>query len=243
MIVAIIFLQIIIFGGIIFFVRHMLSQNVTSATSHLQDAVKEYAKKQEDMEKKLKESQEQYEATMKKAKKEAEILKDQTRKEIEEERNRIIEQAHRESEIIIERAQKSAEAIRADQEKLINEKAVEKSGNLVCQIIPQNIAEEMHKTWVEDLIRDGITGLERLRIPDEVKFADISTAFALPPEQHQEIKDTIKQKLNKDVELREEVNISLIAGMIIRLGNLILDGSFYGKIGELVHDTIIKDNE
>ncbi len=243
MIVAIIFFQLLIFGGIIFFVRHMLSQNVTSATSHLQDAVAEYTKKQEEMEQKLKKAQEDYEDTIKKAKKESEILKDKSRKEVSEERDRIIEQAHRESEEIIERAQKSAEAIKAEEEKIIKEKAVEKSGELICEVLPEEVARQMHDKWVDKLISEGTGGLDRLRVPEDISRAQVATAFALSEAQRTMLKMKFQEIFNRDIELEEEVDPRLVAGLKIVLGNLILEGSFYGKVGEIVREEIVRENE
>jgi len=58
-------------------------------------------------------------------------------------------------------------------------------------------------------------------------------AYALSDAQVQSMTDALKKKLGCDVTLTTEVDSSLIGGVIIRAGDLVIDGSTQAKIGSL----------
>jgi F-type H+-transporting ATPase subunit delta len=63
-----------------------------------------------------------------------------------------------------------------------------------------------------------------------VKF---TTAFELSAEQIQALVDSLSKKLDRTVNLTSETDASLIGGVVIRTGDLIIDGSVRGKLAKL----------
>jgi len=63
--------------------------------------------------------------------------------------------------------------------------------------------------------------------------ATATSAFALSDAQIQSMTKALKNKLGCDVTLTTEVDQSLIGGVIIRAGDLVIDGSTQAKIGSL----------
>ena len=63
--------------------------------------------------------------------------------------------------------------------------------------------------------------------------ATATAAYALSDAQVQSMTDALKKKLGCDVTLTTEVDSSLIGGVIIRAGDLVIDGSTQAKIGSL----------
>ena len=153
--------MIVIFGGLAFFLRHLLTRNISSATSHLQRMMKDTAGQEEKIKKKLEEADQKYKETLAAAQKEAAELKEKAEKEIEEERNNIIEHAHKQSEEIIERAHNTAEVIKLELQAHINEKAIIMAREIACQTIPADVVLSMHEKWLDALIKKGI---EKLKI-------------------------------------------------------------------------------
>ncbi len=237
-VVSLIIFQIIIFGGLAFFLRHLLTRNVTDATSDLKVMIEDTTQKEEEIKKKLKESEEHHIAALKKTKEEVEDLKIKCKKEMEKERDEILDQAHKQSEELIVRANKACETIELELQKKINKRAVERAGELICKVLPQNVCQTMHAMWLKVLIADNINGLERLRVPEEVTKANILTAFELSKEQMAELTNKLKEKLHREIEMEQKVQADLIAGVVIYLGNLIFDGSFASKMMEVTHESV-----
>ncbi len=232
---SLILLQVVIFGGLAFFLRHLLTRNMTNATSHLQGMLKDTAGKEAQIKKKIEEAELKYQETIEKAKKEAVELKEKGVQEIEEERNRIIEQAHQQSEQIIERAHSTCDLIKTELQTHINEKAIVFARELACHVIPQDIAQSMHVMWLDALIAGGIEGVDKLKISEDVHQVEVLSAIALTDEQQNNLKMKLREVLEREIEIVEKVNPDLVAGVVVNIGNLVFDGSFAGKVKELVY--------
>ncbi|KZN14435.1 MULTISPECIES: F0F1 ATP synthase subunit delta [Marinomonas] len=62
---------------------------------------------------------------------------------------------------------------------------------------------------------------------------EFTTAFDLSAEQTQALADSLSKKLDRTVNLTSETDVSLIGGVVIRTGDLIIDGSVRGKLAKL----------
>ncbi|MFH1062052.1 MAG: F0F1 ATP synthase subunit delta [Candidatus Omnitrophota bacterium] len=242
-IVSLILLQIFIFGGLAFFLKHLLTRNVTSATSHLQGMIKENTDKKEEMQKKIEQAEKEYAVKIKKAKEEAEQIEKQCRKEIEQERDKIISQAHEQSEELMSRANKTCETILADLDKNVNEKAVARAGELICKVLPEKNCRDIHQEWVKALINEGLNSLDRLRIPDDITRIEVITAFALTEQEKAELHEQLQDHLDLNLVIEETVKKDIVAGIIINIGTLVLNGSFVNKIREVIHESYSRTNE
>ena len=67
---SLILLMVFIFGGLAFFLRHLLTRNISSATSHLQRMLKDTEGKEEKIKKKIEEAEKQCKEILEKAEKE-----------------------------------------------------------------------------------------------------------------------------------------------------------------------------
>ncbi len=65
--------------------------------------------------------------------------------------------------------------------------------------------------------------------------ATVTSAYALSDAQVQSMTDALKKKLGREVTLTTEIDQSLIGGVVIRAGDLVIDGSTQAKIGSLTH--------
>ncbi|TGN39491.1 F0F1 ATP synthase subunit delta [Marinobacter confluentis] len=61
----------------------------------------------------------------------------------------------------------------------------------------------------------------------------VSTAFELTAEQQQKLIDAMSKKLERKVELETSVDQSLIGGVMVRTGDLVIDASVRGKLARL----------
>ncbi|MFH2137138.1 MAG: F0F1 ATP synthase subunit delta [Candidatus Omnitrophota bacterium] len=236
-VVSMILLQVIIFGGLIFLLRHLLTRNVTDATSHMQGMIKGYSEKEDQIKIKLEEAEKYYAEKIKNADKEIEKLKDECKKQIDEEKVQVLAQAHKESETVINKARLTCEAIENELESKINQRGIEKAGELICQVLSPELCQIIHTTWVESLIESGFATMEWLKVPEAVNVAKVSTAFALTKTQKETLQKKLDIKLEREIKIEEKVSEKLVAGMIINLGSLVLDGSFVSKIREVVRES------
>ena len=61
----------------------------------------------------------------------------------------------------------------------------------------------------------------------------VTSAFTLTDAQQETLSQALKNKLQCDVRLTGEVDPLLVGGVIIRAGDLVIDGSVRGKLAKL----------
>lgn len=70
---------------------------------------------------------------------------------------------------------------------------------------------------------------ERERVVD----VEVVSAFDMSEEAQQKLAGALKRRLQRDVKLNTSVDRSLIGGLVVRAGDLVIDGSVRGKLNKL----------
>lgn len=234
MLLTTILLLVLFFVGLIFILRRILTQNVASATQHLEELNRDYLKKEETVNKLLEDTKQKSEELLTRSQKEADAFKVKTIQEAQEERERILKGARQQSEEMIQQAENARQQLLLEMEQRIAKEAVQRAVELIQLTLPEEFKRMVHRQWVEDLIESGFFQAERLHLPQELSEVKVVSAFALQEEQRKKISKKLKEVLGRDIDLREEVDPRLIAGLVITLGSLVLEGSFKNKIQEKV---------
>tara|TARA_B110000008_G_scaffold217862_1_gene217543 strand:- start:208 stop:741 length:534 start_codon:yes stop_codon:yes gene_type:complete len=66
-----------------------------------------------------------------------------------------------------------------------------------------------------------------------LKTAKIDTAFELNSEQLDSIKIVLEKRFNKKIEIEQNLDVSLLAGAVVRIDDLVIDGSFKEQLRKL----------
>lgn len=61
----------------------------------------------------------------------------------------------------------------------------------------------------------------------------ISTAFALDSAVETKLAEALKDKLQRDIRVHTDVDKSLLGGVVVRAGDIVIDGSIKGRIAKL----------
>jgi F-type H+-transporting ATPase subunit b len=230
LIFALIVFQLIIFFLLIFILRKIILQNVTSATRHLEELNKDYQEKQRQIEERLKETEQKAQQIINQAKEEAEKLKAQIIQETEQQRDQMINEARQQSKEIIEQAERSRHALISEIEQRIEREAIDKAADLIKDVLPPDFKLSVHNLWIEELMDEGFSGIDRLNIPEDINEVEVISAFALSDTQKKDISKKLKEILKRDIQIKEKIDPEVVAGIIINLGSLVLDGSLKFKI-------------
>jgi F-type H+-transporting ATPase subunit delta len=85
------------------------------------------------------------------------------------------------------------------------------------------------------LLLPEITELFELYKAEQEKSVDVevTSAFALNNEQKDKLAKVLSARLSREVRLHATEDSSLIGGVVIRAGDLVIDGSVRGKIAKL----------
>ena len=232
LIVALIALQVIIFTALIFMFRRILNKNVVSATQHLEELDRANAEKELEINKRLEKIKQDSEKIIAKAQQKAEEEKARITGEAEAEKDKILKQSRARGEEIMQQASKSRQLLLSEIEKRIEKEAVNKACELIHDTLPKQFKEEIHSQWVKNLIEYNFRQLERLHIPKDVKEVKVTSAFPLDKDQKKDISKKVKALLGRDVDVNEKVDPKIVAGIVVAVGSLVLDGSLKNKILE-----------
>ena len=64
----------------------------------------------------------------------------------------------------------------------------------------------------------------------------VTAAFDLAPEQEQQLAEALKRKLGRDIRITSEPDPALIGGFRLRAGDMVIDGSVSGQLGQLANE-------
>jgi ATP synthase F1 delta subunit len=232
LIVSMLLLMAIVFGGMIFFLRKILTQNVIVATKHIEELSQDHAQKQTELTRQVEEAKLKSDEMLRTAQEEALRTKTQIIRDAEAERDRILQQTHTKSEEMMQQADKSRQMLLAEVTERIAKEAVDKACELIHDTLPEQFKLDVHKGWMAELLEDGFEQFERLKIPEDLKDVKIASAFPLDEAQRKNLTKKLKGALHRDIVLQEEVNPRMVAGFVVTIGSLVLDGSLRGKIQE-----------
>ena len=237
-ILSVILAQVLIFIGLIYSFRRILTKNVTLATRHLEELNKGYEKKGEETNRRLEEAKEGSEKMLFNAQGKAEQKKAQIIKDAEAQRDKILKDARIQGEATIQQADKSRGLLISELEERIARQAIDKACELIQKALPEQFKQSVHSQWIEELIENGFNQdqLEALPIQEKIQEVKIASAFPLDDGQRKNLSRKIKELLKHDITLKEEVDSKIVAGIIVSIGSLVLDGSFKNKIEKQAQD-------
>ena len=229
-------LQVIIFAILVLFLRVIVSRNIAASTSHLTEMNQEYTQKLDECKKKAQEADKYYDEAILRAKTDAEKLKAQILKETHDNQELMISDSRKTSEDIIQQANKAAESIQKDVDRMIDERAVDKACEFMTAVLSDEISKEIHGHWIDELFKHGLDDLDRLHVSRDAGEVQALSAHALTADQKALLQKKIKEKLKKDLPLKESVDPGLLAGIKVTLGSVVIDGTLKFKIKELARN-------
>jgi F0F1-type ATP synthase membrane subunit b/b' len=225
-------IQLVIFGGLLLFLRTILSRNISKATAHLDELNLDYTSKLEEAKKKLEDADKYYDEALLKAKIDAEKTRIQIMNEAHGVQETIVADSRKQSEDIIAQAQRARDLVLEEVDKNIEERAVQRACELVQSILPGEIHKDMHEHWVNEMFKHGLDALDRLNLPEDLSEAVVVTADPLTHDQKEHLIKKIRQKIGREIRLSESVDPILIVGFKVTLGTVVIDGSMRLKIVE-----------
>ena len=225
-------LQVVIFVVMVVGLRRLISRNLTDASAHLQGLNAEYTKRHDELKQRLAEAERQYAEQMDRAKAEAGQLVVQARQEAESSKAKLLDDTRSESERIVQQGLESRDALRKEIEQMMEHRAIERACELIQEVLPGQLRRDIQLQWLDELLHNGLTQLDGLRTEEGIQEASVVSAFPLNDTQRQLLKERLKKKFGRDVSLTETTDDALVAGLVITLGSVVLDGSLASKLRE-----------
>ena len=230
LIFAAIAIIVALFVGMVIFLKKFFDREATLHTAHLDTLIAENSAKEEEIKKHLEDAKRQSQEIIANAQKDAATQKEEILKAVADEKNKIIADAQARAEEVIKQADNARLALLSELEQKIGESATVRALELLQSVLPDDFRKEVHQRWVSDVISSNFAELDRLRVPQGLSEVKVVSAFILTDDQKSGLKLKLKEKLGFEFDLKEELDPSLICGLVVNIGSLILDGSLKFKM-------------
>ncbi|MBN1642928.1 MAG: F0F1 ATP synthase subunit delta [Anaerolineae bacterium] len=164
------------------------------------------------------------------------------REQAEEERVRLLGEAREEVEHILVEAQADAYRIRSQAVDAFHSDLVDAildvSGTVIRNTVPESVHDALIRQLSERIWELGRTDIERVEafrgsLGEREPTAHVTTAESLQLEQQGLLARTLTALADRHVDLEVQVDPSLVAGVRVRIGDIIVDSSIAGQMDEL----------
>jgi len=236
LIASLILFQLIVFAALVVVLKRVLTKNIVSATGHLDELNQDYLKKEEDLKRRIEEAAQKSDEMIRKAEEEAGTIRKKSAEAARAESENMILQARAKGDEIMKQAEKSRQTLLEEMGQRITVGAIDKATELIQNTLPQKLREDAHAEWIADLMEEGLAQLKNARLEQDVREIKVVSAFSLGDELYKALSKKLRSILGTDLPIKEEVDPRIVAGMVIHIGNLVLDGSLKNKIQEKARD-------
>lgn len=229
--VKFVILMAVVCVPLILLLRWALLNSTEGAVKRLNGEVEQNRRKQAELNQKIKEAGEE----LAKRKAEATELADKMIAEAEEqaraEREKMIARARAEGEEIITKAQGTKDQIRKDLEKEMHLKAIDCAIQILTLILSQDVQRALNSHLFTEFF-EGLKKVDMSRIGPEVGAAEVITARPLEDREKEQLTKMLLEKLNRTIQVDFLQDQQIVGGVMLKFGNLALDGSLQKRIKE-----------
>ena len=231
LIIQLIIIQVLTFLALVFVLRKIIYSASYLETKRLQQLNEENSKKTQELAAMLEDAQRQCQEKMESAEKEAKRLKSQAEEEIGKLKEDVLNKARQEGERIVNQALNTKEKLKEEIESKMVEKSIEQSLKLIHAVLSAQNQLSLHQGLVDNILEEiEKTEPEKLKI--NIYQGKLLTPYEITIPKREKIIAVLSKKSGKEISLEEEIDKNIIAGITIKLGSLVIDGSLANKLKE-----------
>ena len=233
MFIQLLIIQVVTFVGILFllrflFYRHLKSALATLNTLHEQNLVKE-----EELNEELKRAKEENRAQIEQGKAKAELIIEEANKEVQRHRLNMEERAKLQAEKIIASGRLEIETLKLNVMKDIQAQSVELASKMIAELLTKTDKTALQVGFASGIIEE-ISRLPKEQFNVHTKHAKVLSSFPLLDKQKSEIKRVLAEKMDKEIEISEEIDPDLIGGLTVEIGGMVIDGTLKNKLRRII---------
>jgi F-type H+-transporting ATPase subunit b len=235
LVVPLIILQLITFAVLVYFLRKIMYSSSAEELLRLKKLEEEHRMRTEELASKLDEADKQFKSKMDIAEDEARRMKAQTKAEAEKLKDEMIDKARQESERIVNQALNSKSKIKEDLESQIREKCVKLSEDMLRKVLGSEHQRSLHDGLVDEMIAE-LEKIDAGKLAIQEEEGEIVSPYELSKDRVLKVESLLSRKTGKKISLSVKIEKQVIAGMIIKIGSLAIDGSLSGRLKDDYED-------
>jgi F0F1-type ATP synthase delta subunit len=230
-IIVLVVVQIVVFAGLVFFLRKMMMSSSSHETKRLERLSQEHIRKSQEAEEKLKKAEEESRKKLDEAAEEIRRLNIKVTEETEKLRNETLKKAREEADKLTQVALNSKDKIRQELLEQQSEHITEQSLKLLRRVLSSKNFVLVHKGLINDIM-EQMAAMDASRIQIQVDQGELVVPLSIDPEDKAKIVSILSTKTGRSIVLTDVIDPNLIAGIIIKLGNFVIDASLSKQLKE-----------
>jgi F0F1-type ATP synthase membrane subunit b/b' len=230
--------QIVTFLALVVILRQIMFSASRKEIERLRELNAENQKKAEKLAKELDRAEREHQRKIEKAEEELKILRASTREESERQKEQILKKAREDGDKIVNQALSVKERIRQELQGKLQEQSIQLGVRMIGKVLTEDRMKWFHDGLVNDVIAE-------MRQIDPATFAGIDTnkegvvrtPYELSNELIQQIGDALTTAAGRNITVLQATDKDVIAGLVITIGSLMIDGSLAGKLRQAADET------
>ncbi len=159
----------------------------------------------------------------------------------------LLEETQKMAEKIIRDAEKEAEKRQSLEMEELEQELVDTILNISAQVLSRTTPDNTHEMFIEELNQEiwdmGKSDMPQVRtirdsLAERTPTVNVVTAKALTPDQQRSLVRTFSALANRNVNMEIEIDPNLIAGIKLRMGDLVVENNLAVELEELKSEVI-----
>jgi F-type H+-transporting ATPase subunit b len=232
-------LQIVNFGIMVFILSRVFFKPVVRILDERAEQVTRALQEAEEREQKAIEAQTQYEQTLAEAQEQVLVMQQQAQEDLLQTKQQVLSEAREQVQTMRETAEQDLEQARqeaiSEHRRDLGYLAIELSGRLMRQSGGAAFQEASMHEFLDRLARLDPEKYRQTLDDDGTPILQVQVVStqALKDEERIELETRTAKLLEREIEVRYRVDPGLIAGVTMRFGGVVIDGSLSGQLQTL----------
>ena len=233
--IPMIIIQVVTFFALVYVLRRLMYSASAEEAKRLKQMEEEYLLRTQQLSSKMDDVDKEYRAKVNIAEEEARRVREQAKLDAEKIKEETLTKAHDESEKIVNQAINTRNKIRQELESQMQSRALETSRKLVSKVMSSKHVKLLHEGLLEEMIEEleKADGGKLAVAPDK---GEVDLPYEMGKEWVERITAAVSKKAGKKIALTEKIDKNVVAGAVIKLGSIIIDGSIAGRLKDAYTD-------
>lgn len=223
--------HVVILVIIIFVIKRLLLSDTMSAVERIRQVEAEVRKKEEAIRREIEEHEKDFARKKTEAEQDLQKQRETSEKEVGRMREQVIADARKEGERVIDQARKNEDKIRQQIIQDMEEKAVNYGGEVFKLVFTEELGAAIDRKFIDELL-DALDQVDASSITVDASSADFKTSRPLADDQKARLEKLLLDKFAVKVKIQEKIDETLLAGLVLKLGSLEIDGSLLNRFNE-----------
>jgi len=232
MLIQLVIIQIITFAAIVFALRKLLYTETAKEAGRLKQLKQEAAVRQRELTQKIEAAENAYREKITKAEEDIRAFRLKAEEQTEETKKEIINKANEESVRIVNAASNAKEKMREEIALEMRKKTPELASNIFTEVLSDKVKLMVHKELVKEVANE-VKKIDEAKFNLKIKIGELDSAYPLDKDEKNSLSSTVTERLGYKISFEDKVDKHLVAGVVIRLGTLVIDGSLANRLRQI----------